>query len=151
MSLLVAIPDMLDIDSNLSTPCMAQVSIQHFICNKCTSEEFSLNAPCFVFTSVEGTSSFSMPPMTGLEIGAFALFLNTSSQFSGQIDFDHLPGFRVSSKRSTSSAVTFTFQADSELHTFMGIEGSASLATATLNTSQIQQLADDLIEAISVC
>ena len=151
MSQLVVMPDVVQTEDILAASSMAQVSAQHFMCNQCSGDEVSLNAPSFVFTSVEGTSAFTLPPMSGSEIGALALFFNSSSQYFGQINFDHIPGFRVSSKPVNSSSVSFTFQADPELLTFMGIEGSANLVHVTLNTTQIHQLADDLIEVSANC
>lgn len=151
MSQLAVMPNMVQAEDILVASSIAHVSAQHFTCNKCSDDEVSLNAPSFDFTSVEGASAFTLPPMSGSEIGALALFLNSSSQYFGQIIFDHIPGFRVSSKPINSSSVTFTFQADSELLAFMGIEGSANLAHVTLNTTQIHQLADDLIEVSANC
>lgn len=151
MSQVYVMPDMLTADEFLTSSCLVQVSQQHFVCEKCTGDNVSLNAPSFVFTSVDGTSAFTLPPMSSSEIGALALFFNTSSNYFGQITFDHIPGFRVTSKSVNLSAVTFTFQADPELLVFMGLEGYANLTSATLNTFQIQQLADDLIESSSGC
>jgi hypothetical protein len=151
MSQVDVMPDLVGTDNFLASPCMAQVSTQHFMCSNCTGDEVSLNAPSFIFTSADGTSAFTLPPMSGSEIGALALFFNTSSNYFGQISFDHIPGFRVTSKSINSSTVSFTFQADPELLSFMGIESYANLTLATLNTFQIHQVADDLIASSTNC
>ena len=151
MSQVYVMPDLVTADEFLTSSCLVQVSNQHFACEKCTGDDVSLNAPSFVFTSADGTSAFMLPPMSGYEIGALALFFNTSSSYFGQITFDHIPGFRVTSKSVNLSTVTFTFQADPELLVFMGLEGYANLTLTTLNTLQIQQLADDLIESSASC
>jgi hypothetical protein len=151
MSQVLVTPNLAPVEGFLAAPCMAQVSSQHLECSNCSSDGVSLNSPTFVFTTAEGTSVFTLPPMSGSEIGALALFFNTASKYFGQINFDHIPGFRVTSKSQSSSAVTFTFQADPELLSFMGIEGTANLTHATLNSNQIFQLADDLIEVSANC
>jgi hypothetical protein len=151
MTQLLAVPDLVQTKVIPVASSLVQVSAQHFMCNKCTGDEVSLNAPNFVFTSFEGTSSFSLPPMSGSEIGALALFFNTASQYFGQINFDHIPGFQVTSRSISSSVVQFKFQADPEILAFMGIDGLANLTYVTLNATQINQLAEDLIQASVVC
>ena len=129
----------------------AEYSAQHFFCSSCTTEDFSLNAPKFVFTGSNGVVTYNLSPMSGFEMGALALFFKTSASFTRTVHFDHLPGFRISADVIDGTNVKILFQADAELLHFMGHAGSANLAAIQLTTTQLEILADQILDSAAVC
>ena len=130
---------------------VVEYSAQHFSCNKCTTEQFSLNAPKFVFSSNSGVSTFNLPPMSGPEMSALSLFFSTSASFPCAVVFDHIPGFQITASVIDGCDVALLFHADHELIHFMGLEGSANLLNVTLGTSQLDMLADQVLASASDC
>jgi hypothetical protein len=129
----------------------AEYSAQHFFCSSCTTEDFSLNAPKFVFTGSNGVVTYNLSPMSGFEMGALALFFKTSASFTRTVHFDHLPGFRISADVIDGTNVKILFQADAELLHFMGHVGSANLAAIQLTTTQLEILTDQILDSAAVC
>jgi hypothetical protein len=134
-----------------SVPFAAEYSAQHFFCTNCSQEEFSLNAPKFVFTGSNGVVTYNLSPMSGFEMGALALFFRTSATFTRTVHFDHLPGFRISADVIDGTNVKILFQADAELLHFMGHSGSANLASIQLTTTQLETLADQILDSAATC
>ena len=134
-----------------SVPFTAEYSAQHFFCSFCTTEDFSLNAPKFVFTGSNGVVTYNLSPMSGFEMGALALFFKTSASFTRTVHFDHLPGFRISADVVDGTNVKILFRADAELLHFMGHTGSANLVAIQLTTSQLETLADQILDSAAVC
>ncbi len=128
-----------------------EYSAQHFSCNTCTSEQFSLNAPKFVFSSNNGVSTFNLPPMSGSEMSALSLFFSTSASFPCAVVFDHIPGFQITASVIDGCDVALLFQADHELIHFMGLEGSANLLNVTLGASQLDMLAEQVLASAANC
>ena len=79
---LLALPEVAQTLEVQSLPYAVEYSSQHFSCNTCTNEEFSLNAPKFVFSSKQGVATFDLPPMTGRELASLSLFFSTSARES---------------------------------------------------------------------
>ena len=148
---LLAIPEVVRTLEVQSLPYAVEYSFQHFSCNACTIEEFSLNAPKFVFTSNQGVATFDLPPMTGRELASLSLFFSTSASFPCAVVFDHIPGFQVTASVLDGSNVKLHFQADHEILHFMGHDGSANLLTVSLNLDQLDQLADQVLHSASSC
>ena len=134
-----------------SLPFAAEYSAQHFFCSSCTTEDFSLNAPKFIFTGSNGVVTYNLSPMSGFEMGALALFFKTAATFTRTIHFDHIPGFRISTNVVDGTKVDLLFQADAELLHFMGHAGSANLASIQLTTSQLDTLADQILDSAAAC
>jgi|LauGreDrversion4_2_1035121.scaffolds.fasta_scaffold665317_2 hypothetical protein len=134
-----------------SLPFAAEYSAQHFFCSSCTSEDFSLNAPKFIFTGSNGVVTYNLSPISGFEMGALALFFKTAATFTRSIHFDHIPGFRISANVVDGTKVDLLFQADAELLHFMGHAGSANLASIQLTTSQLDTLADQILDSAATC
>jgi len=134
-----------------SMPYSVEYSAQHFSCNICTSEELSLNAPKFVFSSNKGVSTFNLPPMSGPEMSALSLFFSTSASFPCAVVFDHIPGFQITATVIDGCDVALLFHADHELIHFMGLEGSANLLNVTLGTSQLDVLAEQVLASAANC
>ena len=134
-----------------SVPFVAEYSAQHFFCSNCSSEDFSLTAPKFVFTGSNGVVTYNLSPMSGFEMGALALFFKTSASFTRTVHFDHLAGFRISADVIDGTNVKILFQADVELLHFMGHSGSANLAAIQLTTTQLEILADQILDSAAVC
>jgi len=134
-----------------SVPFAAEYSAQHFFCSSCSSEEFSLNAPKFIFTGSKGVITYNLTPLSGFEMGALALFFKTSATFTRSIHFDHIPGFRITANVVDGTNVELLFQADAELLHFMGHTGSANLASVRLTTTQIETLADQILDSAAAC
>ena len=134
-----------------SVPFAAEYSAQHFFCSSCSSEEFSLNAPKFIFTGSKGVITYNLSPLAGFEMGALALFFKNSATFTRSIHFDHIPGFRITANVVDGTNVELLFQADAELLHFMGHTGSANLASVRLTTTQIETLADQILDSAAVC
>jgi hypothetical protein len=134
-----------------SVPFAAEYSAQHFFCSSCTSEDFSLNAPKFIFTGSNGVVTYNLSPMSGLEMGALALFFKTAATFTRTIHFDHIPGFRITANVVDGTKVDLLFQADAELLHFMGHAGSANLASIQLAASQLDALADQILDSAAAC
>jgi hypothetical protein len=134
-----------------SVPFAAEYSAQHFFCSSCTSEDFSLNAPKLIFTGSNGVITYNLLPMSGFEMGALALFFKTAATFTRSIHFDHIPGFRISANVIDGTKVDLMFQADAELLHFMGHAGSANLASIQLTTSQLDTLADQILDSAAAC
>jgi hypothetical protein len=128
-----------------------EYSTQHFSCRSCTSEEFSLNAPKFVFSSNKGVSTFNLPPMSGPEMSALSLFFSTSASFPCAVVFDHIPGFQITASVIDGRDVALLFHADHELIHFMGLGGSANLLNVKLGTSQLDMLADQVLASAANC
>jgi hypothetical protein len=151
MVLLIALPKVEQTEGVQSLPYAVEYSSQHFSCNTCTSEEFSLNAPKFVFSSNQGVATFDLPPMTGRELASLSLFFSTSASFPCAVVFDHIPGFQVTASVLDGSNVKLHFQADHEILYFMGHDGSANLLTVSLSLDQLDQLADQVLYSASSC
>ena len=84
-------------------------------------------------------------------MGALALFFRTSATFTRTVHFDHLPGFRISADVIDGTNVKILFQADAELLHFMGHSGSANLAAIQLTTTQLETLADQILDSAATC
>jgi hypothetical protein len=147
----IALPKVLSAVSLQSVPFAADYSAQHFFCSNCSSEDFSLNAPKFIFTGSKGVVTYSLSPLSGFEMGALALFFKTSSTFTRTIHFDHIPGFRITANVLDGTKVELLFQADAELLHFMGHAGSANLASVQLTTTQLETLADQILDSAAAC
>ena len=130
---------------------VVEYSAQHFSCNTCTSEQFSLNAPKFVFSSNNGVSTFNLPPMSGPEMSALSLFFSTSASFHCAVVFDHIPGFQITASVIDGCDVALLFHADHELIHFMSLEGSANLLNVTLGASQLDMLAEQVLASAVNC
>lgn len=143
------------VSSNLTTlknkSYAVEYSAQHFSCNTCTGEKFSLNAPKFVFSSNNGVSTFNLPPMSVPEMSALSLFFSTSASFPCAVVFDHIPGFQITASVIDGCEVSLLFHADHELIHFMGLEGSANLLNVTLSTSQLDVLAEQVLASAANC
>jgi hypothetical protein len=148
---ITALPKVQQAATLQSVPFAAEYSAQHFSCSSCTTEDFSLNAPKFIFTGSNGVVTYNLSPMSGLEMGAHALFFKTAATFTRTINFDHIPGFRISANVVDGTKVDLLFQADAELLHFMGHAGSANLASIQLTTSQLDALADQILDSAAVC
>ena len=148
---LIALPKVEKTELVQSLPYAVEYSSQHFSCNTCSSEEFSLNAPKFVFSSNQGVATFDLPPMTGRELASLSLFFSTSASFPCAVVFDHIPGFQVTASILDGSNVKLHFQADHEIQHFMGLNGSANLLTVSLSLDQLDQLADQVLQSASSC
>jgi hypothetical protein len=134
-----------------SIPYAVEYSAQHFSCSTCTSEEFSLNAPKFVFSSNQGVTTFDLPPMTGRELASLSLFFSTSASFPCAVVFDHIPGFQVTAFVMDGTNVNLLFQADHEILHFMGHDGSANLLAVSLTLNQLDALAEEVLASASSC
>ena len=148
---ITALPKVRKAATMQSVPFAAEYSAQHFFCSSCTSEDFSLNAPKFIFTGSNGVVTYNLSPMSGFEMGALALFFKTAATFTRTIHFDHIPGFRISANVVDGTKVDLQFQADAELLHFMGHAGSANLASIQLTTSQLDTLADQILDSAATC
>lgn len=148
---LIALPKVEQTEVVQSLPYAVEYSSQHFSCNTCTSEEFSLNAPKFVFSSNQGVATFDLPPMTGRELASLSLFFSTSASFPCAVIFDHIPGFQVTASVLDGSNLKLHFQADHEILHFMGHDGSANLLIVSLSLDQLDQLADQVLHSASSC
>jgi hypothetical protein len=132
-------------------PFAVEYSAQHFSCTSCTSEDFSLNAPNFIFTGENGVANFTFPPLSGRELSSFSLFFSTSASFPCTVIFDHIPGFQVTASVIDGSNVSLLFQADPELLIFMGQKSSANLLSVSLNITQLDILAEGILASASQC
>ena len=132
-------------------PYAVEYSAQHFSCSTCTSDDFSLNAPKFIFSSKIGVATFNLPPMSGREIASLSLFFSTSASFPCAVIFDHIPGFQVTASVIDGTNVALSFQADHEILHFMGHEGSSNLLTVSLNINQLDDLAEQVLLSASTC
>ena len=132
-------------------PYAVEYSAQHFSCSTCTSDDFSLNAPKFIFSSQSGVATFNLPPMSGREIASLSLFFSTSASFPCAVIFDHVPGFQVAASVIDGTNVALSFQADHEILHFMGHEGSSNLLTVSLNINQLDGLAEQVLLSASTC
>ena len=128
-----------------SLPFAVEYSSQHFSCSTCSSDEFSLNAPKFVFSSKQGVATFDLPPMTGRELASLSLFFSTSASFPCAVVFDHIPGFQVTASVIDGTNVNLLFQADHEILHFMGHDSSANLLSASLTLNQLDVLAEEVL------
>ena len=148
---LIALPKVAQAVEVQSLPYAVEYSTQHFSCSTCTSDNFSLNAPKFVFSSNLGVATFDLPPMTGRELASLSLFFSTSASFPCAVVFDHIPGFQVTTSVIDGSNVNLLFQADHEVLHFMGHDGSANLLTVSLSLSQLDVLAEQVLASASSC
>jgi len=148
---IIALPKVQKAAALQSVPFAAEYAAQHLFCSSCTTEDFSLNAPKFVFTGSNGVVTYNLSPMSGFELGALALFFKTSATFTRTVHFDHLPGFRISADVIDGAKVKILFQADAELLHFMGHSGSANLAAIQLTTAQLETLADQILDSAAAC
>jgi hypothetical protein len=148
---LIALPKVVQAVEVQSLPYVAEYSAQHFSCSTCTSDNFSLNAPKFVFSSNQGVATFDLPPMTGRELASLSLFFSTSASFPCAVVFDHIPGFQVTASVIDGSNVNLLFQADHEILHFMGHDGSANLLTVSLSLNQLDVLAEQVLASASSC
>jgi hypothetical protein len=128
-----------------------EYSAQHFTCSTCSSDEFSLNAPKFVFSSNHGVATFDLPPMSGRELSSLSLFFSTSASFPCTVVFDHIPGFQVTASVMDGTNVNLLFQADHEILHFMGHDGSANLLSVSLSLNQLDVLAEEVLASASSC
>jgi hypothetical protein len=148
---LIALAEVAQTEEFQPLPYAVEYSAQHFSCSTCTSEEFSLNAPKFVFSSKQGVATFDLPPMTGRELASLSLFFSTSASFPCAVVFDHIPSFQVTASVLDRSSVKLHFQADHEILHFMGHVGSANLITVSLSFDQLDQLADQVLHSAATC
>ena len=148
---LLALPEVAQTVEVQSLPYAVEYSAQHFSCSTCSSDEFSLNAPNFVFSSNQGVVTFDLPPMTGRELASLALFFSTSASFPCAVVFDHIPGFQVTASVIDGTNVNLLFQADHEILHFMGHNGSANLLSASLTLNQLDALAEEVLASASSC
>ena len=148
---LIALPKVAETVEVQSQPFAVEYSSQHFSCSTCSSDEFSLNAPKFVFSSNQGVATFDLPPMTERELASLALFFSTSASFPCAVVFDHIPGFQVTASVIDGSYVKLLFQADHEILHFMGHDGSANLLTVSLSLNQLDVLAEQVLASASSC
>lgn len=142
---------MVEIEEIQSAPFSIEYSAQHFSCNSCTSDNYSLNAPKFVVSSNDGVSNYYLPPMTGQELSALALFFTTSASFPCTVVFDHIPGFALTASVINSSNVAIELKADAEILKFMGIADSSEKINLSLNTNQLDELSESLLNSASKC
>ena len=140
-----------EIEEIQSVPYSIEYSAQHFSCNTCSSDKYSLNAPKFVISSNEGVSTYYLPPMSGSELSALALFFTTSASFPCTVIFDHVPGFSVSASVVDNTNVALQLKADAQILKFMGIEDSSEIINVTLNNYQLDQLADKILDSAAKC
>ena len=148
---LIALPEVVQAEEVQSLPYAVEYSAQHFSCSTCTSDDFSLNAPKFIFSSQSGVATFNLPPMSGREIASLSLFFSTSASFPCAVIFDHVPGFQVTASVIDGTNVALSFQADHEILHFMGHEGSSNLLTVSLNINQLDGLAEQVVLSASTC
>jgi hypothetical protein len=148
---LLALPEVAQTVEVQSLPFAVEYSAQHFSCIACSSDEFSLNAPKFVFSSNQGVATFDLPPMSGRELASLSLFFSTSASFPCAVVFDHIPGFQVTASVIDGTNVNLLFQADHEILHFMGHDGSANLLSASLTLNQLDVLADEVLASTSSC
>jgi hypothetical protein len=124
---------------------------QHFECARCSVTEFSLNAPKFIFSCNLGVSSFYLPPLSGAELSSLALFFTTSASFPYSVVFDHIDGFAVIASAGKVNLVNLEFKADPKILHFMGINDSSALLKVSLNFSQLDELAESILDSASNC
>jgi hypothetical protein len=148
---LIDLPKVVQTVEVQSLPFAVEYSVQHFSCSTCSSDDFSLNAPKFVFSNNQGVATFNLPPMTGRELGSLSLFFSTSASFPCAVVFDHIPGFQVIASVLNGSNVKLRFQAAHEILHFMGQDGSANLLTVSLSLQQLDALADQVLASASTC
>ena len=148
---LLALPEVAQTVEVQSLPFAVEYSAQHFSCIACSSDEFSLNAPKFVFSSNQGVATFDLPPMSGRELASLSLFFSTSASFPCAVVFDHIPGFQVTASVIDGTNVNLLFQADHEILHFMGHNGSANLLSVSLTLNQLDLLADEVLASASSC
>jgi len=148
---LIALPKVAETVEVQSQPFAVEYSVQHFSCSTCTSDDFSLNAPMFVFSSHQGVATFDLPPMTGRELASLSLFFSTSASFPCAVIFDHIPGFQVTGTVIDGSNVNLLFQADHEILHFMGHDGSANLLSVSLSLGQLDELAEQVLASATSC
>ena len=144
-------PIVVEIEEIQSTPFSIEYSAQHFGCNACSSDNYSLNAPKFVISSNYGVSNYYLPPMTGQELSALALFFTTSASFPCNVVFDHIPGFTLMASVINSSNVAIELKADAEILKFMGIEDSSEKINLSLNNNQLDALSESILDSASKC
>jgi hypothetical protein len=148
---LLALPEVAQTVEVQSLPFAVEYSVQHFSCIACSSDEFSLNAPKFVFSSNQGVATFDLPPMSGRELASLSLFFSTSASFPCAVVFDHIPGFQVTASVIDGTNVNLLFQADHEILHFMGHDGSANLLSVSLTLNQLDALAEEVLASASSC
>jgi hypothetical protein len=148
---LLALPEVAQTVEVQSLPFAVEYSVQHFSCIACSSDEFSLNAPKFVFSSNQGVATFDLPPMSGRELSSLSLFFSTSASFPCTVVFDHIPGFQVTASVMDVTNVNLLFQADHEILHFMGHDGSANLLSVSLSLNQLDVLAEEVLASASSC
>ena len=148
---LIVLPEVAQTIEVQSLPYAVEYSVQHFSCIACSSDEFSLNAPKFVFSSNQGVATFDLPPMSGRELASLSLFFSTSASFPCTVVFDHIPGFQVTASVIDGTSVNLLFEADHEILHFMGHDGSANLLSVSLTLNQLDVLADEVLASASSC
>jgi hypothetical protein len=141
----------IEIEEIQSVPFSIAYYTQHFSCNACSSEKYSLNSPKFVVSSNLGVSTYYLPPMSGSELSALALFFTTSASFPCTIIFDHVEGFSVSASVVDNTNVALELKADAQILKFMGIEDSSEVINITLNIQQLDQLARKILHSTTLC
>ena len=151
MAQLTALPQVGQTVEIQSLPYAVEYSAQHFSCTTCSGEDYALNAPKFVFSSMQGVATFNLPPMSGRELAALSLFFSTSASFPCTVIFDHIPGFQVAASPIDGGNVKLLFQADHEILHFMGHESSANLLTVSLSIGQLDMLADQVLASATFC
>ena len=141
-----------DLHQNVQTQAFAvEYSAQHITCQKCSTDNLSLNLPNFIFSSSEGVNKFTFPPISGWEMGALALFFKTAGHFPRTVVFDHIPGFKVISSTIGNMEVSLEFNADPKLLNFMGINDSLSLLKVILHSNQLEELAESVLDSATNC
>jgi len=148
---LLVLPEVAQTVEVQSLPFAVEYSAQHFSCIACSSDDFSLNAPKFVFSSNQGVATFDLPPMSGRELASLSLFFSTSASFPCAVVFDHIPGFQVTASVIDGTNVNLLFQADHEILHFMGHDGSANLLSVSLTLNQLDALAEEVLASASSC
>jgi len=89
--------------------------------------------------------------MSGYEMAALAIFFKTAGTNTRTVHFDQFPGFRITSRVVNSDRLEILFQADSDLLKFMGHPGSANLVSVQLTYTQLDHLADQILDSAATC
>ena len=128
-----------------------EYSAQHYACSGCSTEKDLFNAPKFNFTSSNGVTNFFFPPLSGSELGSLALFFSTSASFPYSVVFDHIPGFTIIACAVDGNFASLEFRADSKILHFMGINDSSALLKVTLDSWQLDELAESVLDSAAIC
>ena len=151
MSQLTALPKVQKRHILAQEPYSVEYLTEHLFCNNCSSEDFPLNAPKFTFTTPNSVVTFNFLPMSGYELAALAIFFKTAGTNTRTVHFDQVPGFRITSRVVNSDRLELLFHADSDMHKFMGYLGSANLVSVQLTYTQLDYLADQILDSAATC